>query len=117
MTIQGTALLDRNGNPLAVCLRTLGGMGDTLKIYRTKPEFPGQQPSKRRYKSEIPLYTYCKVEREQGLVSRVKTVSFENELHPYPIRDAGGISSMIRVVHRFGVPAARMEGGTNMGWK
>ena len=104
-------LLDANGKPLAVCLRKFEVIGETFKIYRTEPLFAGQKPSDRRHDNGIPLYTYCKVERVP--FSPIQNVTFDNEQSPsYTIHRAGGLWPKQRVVKRYGMPAARMEGGT-----
>lgn len=105
------ALLDGNTKePVAVCLRKFELIGQTFKIYTTKPLFPGQSASGHDYNGKR-LYTYAKVERVP--LSTQQKVTFENERSPsMTINRAGGWWPKKRVVEYHGRPAALMEGGT-----
>jgi hypothetical protein len=106
-------LLDGNNNmPVAVCLRNFELVGrQTFKIYSTRPLYPGQKPSDRKYNYHV-LYTYAKVERVP--FSTEQQVTIGNESSPsYTVHRAGGrLWPKKRVVKRHGRPAALMEGGT-----
>jgi hypothetical protein len=103
-------LLDGNNIPVAVCLRRLELVGQTFKIYSTRPLYPDQRPSDRKYNQYV-LYTYAKVERIP--LSTVQQVTFDNESSPsYMVYRAGGLWPKRRVVKLHGRPAALMEGGT-----
>lgn len=104
------ALLDGNGNAIAVCLRKFELIGQTFKIYTMHPLYPGQEVSDRKY-NDSPLYTYCKVERAP--FSTEQQVTMANQKHPsFTIHRVGGLWPKKRVVRLHGKTAALMEGGT-----
>lgn len=104
------ALLDGNGTPVAVCLRKFELIGQTFKIYATRPLYPGQKPSERKYK-QYTLYTHAKVERVP--FSTTQEVTFDNETSPsYTVHRVGSFWPKKRLVKRNGRPAALLEGGT-----
>ena len=104
------ALLDGNGNMVAVCLRKFELIGQTFKIYLPNPVLPRQQPSAQNYHGRA-LYTYCEVKRIPFSTSQ--EVVLEGMSTPtYVINRAGSFWPKKRVVKKKGVPAALMEGGT-----
>lgn len=98
------------GEPVAVCLRTFEVIGQTFKIYSTRPLYSGQKPSERKY-NQYKLYTFAKVQREP--LSTCQRVTLDNEKSPsYTVHRAGSFWPKKRVVKRHGRTAASMEGGT-----
>ena len=53
------ALLDGNGDVIAVCMRKFGCV-ESFNIYTPSPALPGQAPSENKH-DEKELYTYCEV--------------------------------------------------------
>lgn len=104
------ALLDGNGNMVAVCLRKFEMIGQTFKIYVPNPVLPNQQASAQKYNGTN-LYTYCQVKRVP--LSVTQEVYMEGKSAPsYTVTRSGSFWPKKRTVRRNGQPAAIMEGGT-----
>jgi LURP-one-related len=104
------ALLDGNGQPIAVCLRKFQMLGQTFKIYTLQPMYSGQPRSEHDYNGRA-LYTYAQVERSPG--DTVQNVTFDDKGTPaFTIHRVGDWWPKQRTVRYHGVPVALMEGGT-----
>lgn len=104
------ALLDGDGNVVAVCLRKFELAGQTFKIYVPKPALKDQKPSKHDYQGQK-LYTYCQVQRVPLEFKQVVIMEGRRR-EEFSITRAGGLYPKKRLVKKNGVPAALMEGGT-----
>ena len=102
-------LLTGRNTPVAVCIRKSGLFGQTFKIYATRPLYPGQRSSARKY-NKYTLYSYANVERKP--LSTRLDVTFDGKPFPsYTVHRARGLwPTQKRVVKRHGHPAAFMEG-------
>ena len=75
--------------PVAVCLRKFELIGQTFKIYTTRPNFSGQRPSDRKHNNR-PLYTYARVERVPFTTEqRVFLESESSQVPLYTVHRAG----------------------------
>ncbi|KAI2489376.1 LURP-one-related [Fragilaria crotonensis] len=104
------ALLDGNGNVIAVCMRKFEFMGETFKIYTPSPALPGQFPSQQKHFGKS-LYTYCQVKRSPMSYQQEVYMEGENSA-AYVISRSGGLWPKTRTVRKNGKVAALMQGGT-----
>jgi hypothetical protein len=96
--------------PIAVCKLMFTGLVP-YKIYTTKPNFPGQKKSARKYSNKTALYTYAEVrllqERKQMQLKLTTPDSDTNYDNSYTVETTG---PMCRVVMKAGIPVALMQG-------
>lgn len=107
------ALLDGDGQALAVCRKKFEFGATTFKIYVPKQVTSGQSPSQQRYKGQ-PLYTYCEVKKEMFNGIKVYLESNKN-VAAYSISRGQTMFGKTRIIKKKGIPAALIEGGHREG--
>ena len=104
------ALVDGNGDVIAVCMRKFGLIAETFKIYTSFPALPGQAPSAQKHNGEN-LYTYCEV-RRIPFSTQQEVIMEGEEVATYMINRSGGFWPKTRTVRKRGTVAALLQGGT-----
>ena len=104
------ALVDGNGQMLAVCLKKFEFMARVFKIYVPYPVRPNQAPSQQNYNGQK-LFTLCEVRRVPFSTTQ-EVIMDGDQSATYWIQRAGSIWPKKRLVKHKGIPAALMEGGT-----
>mmetsp|Transcript_9154 Transcript_9154/g.21823 ORF Transcript_9154/g.21823 Transcript_9154/m.21823 type:complete len:167 (+) Transcript_9154:833-1333(+) len=107
------ALLDGNGEALAVCRKKFEFAATTFKIYVPKPVTVGQPPSQQTYSGRR-LYTYCEVKKE--MLNGIKVYMEEQKnVVAYEIKRGQTVFGKKRIIKKRGVPAALIVGGVREG--